>query len=123
MQLDLTLNQLTIQLEWYEQLWAFTLHNQIAIPLAHIVRATTEEPPSRWTDLRAPGTHLPGVIKAGTYYTRQGREFWYATTDQKFLVLELRDEAYQKIVLTPDDHQTWADRISQAKANANGDIP
>lgn len=65
MQLTLNQNQLVIQLEWYGQLWAFTLHNPIAIPLDHLVRATTEEPQSSWTDIRAPGTYLPGVIKAG----------------------------------------------------------
>ncbi|PSN13494.1 hypothetical protein C7293_15670 [filamentous cyanobacterium CCT1] len=114
MQLSLNQNQLTIQLEWYEQLLAFTLHNPIVVPLDHLLQVTTEEPPSRWTDLRAPGTHLPGVIKAGTYYTRQGREFWYATVDRHFLVLELREEPYQKIVLTVENHREWLDRITQA---------
>jgi len=75
MQLSLNQNQMVIQLDWYEQLLAFTLHNPITVSLDHLLEATAEEPQSRWTDLRAPGTHLPGVIKAGTYYTRHGREF------------------------------------------------
>jgi hypothetical protein len=91
MQLTLNPNQLVIQLEWYEQLWAFTLHNPITIPLNHLLRATTQEPPTHWTDLRAPGTSLPGVIRAGTYYTRRGKEFWYVTANQGFLTLELCD--------------------------------
>lgn len=115
MQLSLNQSQLVIQMEWYEQLLAFTLHNPIVVPLDHLLQVTTEEPASRWTDLRAPGTHLPGVIKAGTYYTRQGREFWYATVDHQFLVLELREEPYQKIVLTVENNQDWLDRITQAK--------
>lgn len=120
MQLTLNQNQLVIQLEWYEQLWAFTLHNSIAIPLAHLVQPTTEEPQSSWTDIRAPGTHLPGVIKAGTYYTRRGREFWYVTA-QSFLSLELREEPYQKIVLTTEHNQAWVSLPTHAKANITGD--
>jgi len=114
---------MVIQLDWYEQLLAFTLHNPITVSLDHLLEATAEEPQSRWTDLRAPGTHLPGVIKAGTYYTRHGREFWYATIDQKFLVLELREEPYQKIVLTVANNQAWVDRLNQAKSNSIGGLP
>ena len=122
MQLSLNQNQLVIQLDWYEQLLAFTLHNPIVIPLDHLLQVTAEEPQSRWTDLRAPGTHLPGVIKAGTYYTRHGREFWYVTADRKFLVLELREEPYQKIVLTLENNHDWVDRITHAK-NITGGLP
>lgn len=123
MQLSLNQDQLVIQLDWYEQLLAFTLHNPMTIPLAHLRQVTAEEPPSRWTDLRVPGTHLPGVIKAGTYYTRHGREFWYATIDRKFLVLELREEPYEKIVLTMENNHDWVDRITHAKENKTGGLP
>jgi hypothetical protein len=123
MQLSLNQDQLVIQLDWYEQLLAFTLHNPIVVPLDHLLQVDAEEPPSRWTDLRAPGTYLPGVIKAGTYYTRHGREFWYATVDRKFLVLELREEPYQKIVLTVENNRDWVDRINHAKESKTGGLP
>jgi len=51
MQLSLNQNQLVIQLDWYEQLLAFTLHNPITVPLDHLLEVTAEEPQSRWTDL------------------------------------------------------------------------
>jgi hypothetical protein len=123
MQLSLNQDQLVIQLGWYEQLLAFTLHNPIVVSLDHLLQVSAEEPPSRWTDLRAPGTHLPGVIKAGTYYTRHGREFWYATVDRKFLVLELREEPYQKIVLTVENNHDWINRITHAKEAMAGGLP
>ncbi len=115
MQLTLKQSQLKIQMDWYEQLWAFTLHNPIEIPVDHIVRATTAEPQSSWTGIRAPGTHIPGVIKAGTYYTRRGKEFWYAIADATFLTIELRDQPYQKIVLTLVGNEDWADRLNSIK--------
>lgn len=115
MQLSITGNQLSIDLEWYEQLWAFTLNKTISIPLAHIETVTGIEPQSNWAEIRAPGTFLPGIIKAGTYYTRRGKEFWYVTKDKDYLTLELIEEPYNRIILTLDNSQTWIDRINQAK--------
>jgi len=117
MNLSIVGHTLRIELEWYEQLWAFNLQNSLEIPLEHITSVTTDEPPSSWTEIRAPGTFLPGVIKAGTYYTPRGKEFWYVTKDKDYLVLELRDESFKKIILTLDQSQSWAERILQSKAS------
>lgn len=116
MNLSTIANTLRIELEWYEQLWAFNLQNSFEIPFERITSVTTDEPPSSWTEIRAPGTFLPGVIKAGTYYTPRGKEFWYVTKDKDYLVLELRDESFKKIILTLDQNQSWAQRILQSKA-------
>jgi hypothetical protein len=116
MQLYLADNRLTIELEWYEQLWAVTLDRQMHIPLNRIDRVTTSEPQSDWAEIRAPGTFLPGVIKAGTYYTKRGKEFWYVTTDRDYLTLELRDEPYRRIVITIPDYLDWGERIDRALA-------
>ncbi|HIK33800.1 MAG TPA: hypothetical protein IGS17_11940 [Oscillatoriales cyanobacterium M59_W2019_021] len=101
-----------IEWEWFEQLWGCTWEKTLEIPLAHIRQASNEEPPSSWMELRAPGTFIPRVIKAGTYYTSRGKEFWYVTRDRDYLVLELEDEPYNKIVLTVDGSQSWLERIN-----------
>ena len=111
MKLHLEHHQLTIELEWYEQLWAVTLERQLHIPLDSIDRVTTTEPQSDWAEIRAPGTFLPGIIKAGTYYTKRGKEFWYVTTDRDYLTLELHDEPYRRIVITIPDCIAWGERI------------
>lgn len=113
MHLTLTTDTLAIALEWYEQLWAFTLTQTWRVPLAHIRAVSTAEPLSHWAEIRAPGTYLPGVIKAGTYYTRRGKEFWYVTADHDYLTLELENESYQRLVLTIHNSQDWAARIEQ----------
>lgn len=118
MNLNLSENKLQIELEWFEQLWAFTLNKTIEIPLPRITRVTTEEPQSNWSEIRAPGTFLPGVIKAGTYYTRRGREFWYVTDDKNYLTLEIDNEYYKRIVLTFVGNEVWADRINQSKSGS-----
>ncbi len=112
MKLNLENGNLTLDLEWYEQLWAVTLESQMQIPLDRIDRVTTAAPASNWAEVRAPGTFLPGVIKAGTYYTKQGRDFWYVTTDKNYLTLELHDEPYRRIIITIPDHRSWCATIS-----------
>ena len=113
MNLSIIGDKLQIELEWYEQLWAFTLNKTLEIPLNHIQSATTEEPASNWAEIRAPGTFLPGVIKAGTYYTKNGKEFWYVTSDKHYLTLELNNESYKRIVLTLEGNEAWQERISE----------
>lgn len=119
MNLSLVGNILRIELEWYEQLLAFNWDKTFEIPLEHIEQVSTQEPSSSWTEIRAPGTALPGVIKAGTYYSSRGREFWYVTQDKNYLVLELQDESFKKIILTLEQNQSWAERIVQSKVRCN----
>jgi hypothetical protein len=114
MNLKIIDNKLQIELEWFEQLWAFHLSKTIDIPLDRIEQATTEEPQSSWAEIRAPGTFLPGVIKAGTYYTKQGKEFWYVTKEGDYLTLELKDEPFKRIILTIDQNSAWVERINQS---------
>lgn len=114
MKLNLSNDRLTIELEWYEQLWAVKIERQMQIPLDKIVRATTDEPQSNWAEIRAPGTCLPGVIKAGTYYSKRGKEFWYVTSDRDYLTLELQDEPFQRIVITIPDNIGWCDRLNRS---------
>jgi hypothetical protein len=94
--------------------WAVSLDRQISIPLARIDRITTAEPQSDWAEIRAPGTFLPGVIKAGTYYTKRGKEFWYVTSDKDYLTWELHDEPYRRIVITIPDNIALEAQINRA---------
>jgi hypothetical protein len=111
MQIQLIGDRLQIEFEWYERLWAVRIEPVLDIPLTHISAVTVAEPQSNWAEIRAPGTFLPGVIKAGTYYTKYGKEFWYVTEDRHYLTLELHDEPYRRIVLTLPEHRAWCDRI------------
>jgi hypothetical protein len=102
-----------IEWEWYEQLLAFNPSKTFIIPLNHIVAVSTAQAVSSWTEIRNPGSFIPGIIKAGTYYSSRGKEFWYVTKDQDFLTLEIKDESYQRIILTIDENQAWLERINQ----------
>ncbi len=92
-------NTVVISLSFWERVWAF--HRSFRIPRSHVTGMSQALPPSTWKEIRIPGTFLPGIIKAGTYLTPRGKEFWYVTRrNPQPLVLELRDEKYKRIVLT-----------------------
>lgn len=113
--MNLTINNenLQIELTFLEQFFAVRFRKNLEIPLAHIKQVTTAKPQSSWKDLRAPGTSIPGVIGAGTFYTDRGKEFWYVIKDRNYLVIELKDESYQRIILNVDDNEFWQQRLTQ----------
>ena len=115
MELSIDCDRLRINLNLWERTLAFFFNQTLDIPLNHIRQATVAKPETDWKDVRLPGTFLPGVVKAGTYYTSQGREFWVVTRDEDCLTLELDDEFYKKIVLTIEQSQVWVDQINQEK--------
>ena len=119
MNLNVVDQNLQIEFTVKDQLLAARFNKLWQIPLAHITQVTTVKPQRRGKELRAPGTFFPGVIKAGTYYTNQGKEFWYVTQNRDYLTLELKDEPYQRIILTIDNNESWSQTISQLSA-ANG---
>jgi hypothetical protein len=118
MLLSLTNQKLRLEMNWYEKLFAFHFGGIITIPIAHITAVSTTKPEFSWRTIRAPGTGLPGVLVAGTFYTPIGREFWYIRHDRNYLVIDLVDEYYKRIVLTRDDHEVWAERLNKAIANS-----
>jgi hypothetical protein len=113
MLLSIEEDRLTLTLQGAERLWAVKLR-PIEVPRANVVRAEAALPPTTWKELRAPGTFLPGVIKAGTYYTGRGKEFWYVLQRKKDnpLTIELTGKPYRRIALTIDHAASWAERIN-----------
>lgn len=115
--MNLIFNERTIeiQLTALERLWACHLSGQIEIPIDNILRAKLDRPNTPWwTEVRAPGTHLPGLFKAGTYYTERGREFWYVHTEQPTLWLDIADRYYKRIVLGSAQAEQWRSQIQSA---------
>ncbi len=113
MQLNIINDQLQIQFTWKEQLLSVRFQKLWLIPLAHIKQVRTAKPQSSWKELRAPGSMIPGIIKAGTYYTDQGKEFWYINRDNNYLIIELEDESYKRIILTIDNNNYWQQQLTQ----------
>ena len=48
---------------------------------------------------RIPGTYIPWIISAGTYYGRKRKEFWDVTSWGTSVELELENEKYTKVIV------------------------
>jgi hypothetical protein len=91
-------NELIIEFSFWESLWS--LHGNFHVPKGNIVSIGEGGPKSSWFDLRIPGTFLPGFIKAGTFYTRRGREFWYVTRNHpRIYTIELTNMSYRRLIV------------------------
>jgi hypothetical protein len=104
---------LVVQMEGLDKLW--TLKSRLEIPLGN-VRGATADPGaiSEPKGLRAPGTHVPGVITAGTFHIDGERVFWDVRDPSKAVVIELKDESYARLITQVADPRATVTLIEQA---------
>jgi len=106
--------KLTLHVRGADKLWAFK--SSIEIPLVHIagVRADPEAARGWYHGIRMPGTNVPGVITAGTFYQDGKRVFWDVHNPEKTIVIDLHDERYNELVVEVDDPATAVKLIQDA---------
>jgi hypothetical protein len=106
-------HDLVVKLRPLEKL-AAVRWKDVRVARANVASVEAALPATRWTDLRMPGTEVPGVIKAGTYRTSRGREFWYVTRRGRAhpVTISLKDHGYARLVLGLGD-PSEAERIER----------
>lgn len=106
-------NDLVVVIEGLDKLWAFK--GGLTIPLANVRGATAD--PGIATEpkgIRAPGSHVPGVITAGTFHQDGEKVFWHVKDPSKAVVVELADEEYVRLVLQVDDPRATVALVENA---------
>ena len=84
------------------KLWA--LKSRLEIPRENIRGARRDAAAVRgWKGWRIPGTYVPGLITAGTFYLEGKRIFWDVSNPDKAVVVELEDETYNQLVIEVED--------------------
>ena len=58
---------------------------------------------SMWKGFRVPGTHLPGVIAAGTFYKNGEKHFWDVRNAARAIEIELSGARYDKLYVEVED--------------------
>lgn len=91
---------------------------RLEIPLHLVVDATAVDrkaiPSGDGTWLRAPGTHIPGLIRYGSYGRKPHREFWAVLRPRRVLVIAVRDWDYVRVILGMADPDSPAAAIGAA---------
>jgi len=112
--LSIAVGKLMLHVRGADKLWAFK--SSLEIPLVHIagVRADPEIARGWYHGIRMPGTNVPGVITAGTFYQDGKRIFWDVHHPEKTIVIDLHDERYNELIVEVDDAQAAVALIQSA---------
>ncbi|MFI6108029.1 hypothetical protein [Streptomyces sp. NPDC051310] len=106
---------LVVEVEGFDRLWA--LRSRLDIPLDHVRGATHDPGIAREPKgIRTGGTHLPGVITAGSFRQDGERVFWDVKNPAGAVVIELADERYARLVVEVDDPRAVVASIERALA-------
>ncbi len=52
-----------------------------------------------WKGWKAPGTYIPTIITAGTFYKDGNKIFWDVSDMDKCILIDLKDEDYQQLIV------------------------
>ena len=84
------------------KLWA--LKSQLTIPRAHIRGARQDaEAVNRWWKGWRVGTHVPGLLTAGTFYFEGQQIFWDVANVDHAIIIDLLDEDYHQLIIEVAD--------------------
>jgi hypothetical protein len=112
--LQISEGKLTLHVRGADKLWA--LKSSLDIPLAHITRVRADPAAARgwYHGIRMPGTNVPGVLTAGTFYQDGKRVFWDVHNPEKTIVIDLHDERYSELVVEVADPEAAVKLIQSA---------
>ncbi len=115
--IELTPNSLIVHVTGADVLWA--LKSRLEVPLEHVVGAALDPEAQKqwgelWKGMRLPGTHIPGVIAAGSFYQHHEWVFWDVFHPEKAVTIRLAHEHYSKLVVEVDDPAAAVAAIQQA---------
>ena len=81
----------------FHKFWAFK--SSIQVPQRNIIKACQEHGEfTFWKGFRMPGTEIPGIITAGTFY-KKGWNFWDVRGKENVIVVTLQDHFYKKLII------------------------
>ena len=107
---SVTDGKLTVEVQGWDKLWSLT--SRLEIPLEHVIDVRLAD--DQVEGIRMPGTHVHGVIIAGTFVQEGSSVFWDVHDPTNAITLELRDERYSKLVIEVADPTATIDAVKDA---------
>src|SRR5438093_5896577 len=104
-------DQVHLEVKGFDKLWAFK--SQLDIPLDH-VRGVRHDPSAAsgwWHGIKLPGTNIPGVLTAGTFYQHGKRMFWDVHDPEKAIIIQLHDDRFDELIVEVNDPVAAVDRM------------
>lgn len=97
--LSIAEGKLKLHVQGMDKLWAFK--SSLEIPLQHVAGVRTDPEAARgwYHGMRFPGTNLPGVLTAGTFYQDGKRVFWDVHDPENTIIIDLHGEEYNQLIV------------------------
>ena len=65
------------------------------------------------------GTHIPNIIRAGTFYSNRGMEFWLLRNTDNPIVIDLIKCRYNRIIIGIRDQNEWINTLNNIREKIN----
>jgi hypothetical protein len=117
-EVSLSEGNLVLEVEGWDKLWS--LKSRLVIPTEHVIGAYADSKiaDAWWKGLRLAGTHVPGVIAAGTFYHHGDWVFWDVHNPENVVVIDLRHERYAKLIIEVSDPTDTVGRLQAGLSKA-----
>lgn len=93
------------------------LHGDLRLPLSAVTEVDViDQPLDEVRGIRAPGLHIPGRFKIGTWRGRGRRIFAVARAGQAAVRIELAGAGYDAVIVSLPDAAAVADRLRESRA-------
>ena len=114
-QINITGDRVDLEVLGLHKIWA--LKSRLSFPLSSI-RSVRADPQlaRKPRGLRAPGTYIPRLITAGTFYADKKRWLWDVSDPNRAIVIELEGEKYQILVVEVENARKTVAHIEAARA-------
>lgn len=112
--LSIVSGTLELHVRGADRLWA--LKSSLEIPFHHIagIKADPTIAGGWWHGVHMPGTSIPGVITAGTFYQDGKRVFWDVHHPENTVVIELRDDRFDELIIEVADPKAAVELVEAA---------
>lgn len=116
-EVEITENALHVEVIGFDKILA--LRGHLEVPLTHVLGAAPLDAQTRadlLSSVRLPGTYVPGMITAGSYYEWGKHEwmFWDVAHPEKAIVVMLDHEKFTRLVIEVADPEATIAAIESA---------
>lgn len=88
------------------------LHGDFRVPVSAVTAVgVVDQPLAAVTGVRAPGAHVPGRVKIGTWRQRGGKTFASARVGIPAVRVDLVGQPFRQLVISVPDATTVADQL------------
>ena len=119
---EITSQTLIVHVTGVDRFLAFK--SQLEVPLTHVTAAQADPEIARawWKGWKAPGTNIPGLVTAGTFYRHGKRMFWDVHDPERTIVIHLADDQYDALVVEVEEPEETAHAIDRAASAARNTL-